>query len=103
MRDEGKMRSILLFIKDNPGCFCSDVLIGTEVSKSSVTSIISRLHRDGLIKRTGQKRRYRYFVTGKAIQRERKAPYSRMTVGDVDKVNPLSSFIDKALREVRSQ
>ena len=57
---------ILDYISNHPGSSLSQIKAGAETSPATVNSALPRLVRDGLIKRAGKPRHYRYSVTAEA-------------------------------------
>lgn len=104
MNNKGHTRSVEKYIEANPGSYCRDVVAGTGINKTSVTSAIVHLITQGIVRREGFERRYRYYTTG--IKPQGKPKYETGIEGfEFEPVfgchNPRTAFFNQAIREVR--
>lgn len=98
MRPKFQLETIEKYVTEHPGCTCPEIIKNTKVPRCSVTSVLSHLIRCQVLSREGRPKHYQYYKSDKVVIRnERGDP-----ILDHDLPNPLTAFINKALREVRA-
>lgn len=93
--------SILKFIADHPGCQYSEIISGTGIDKSNVSSVLTKLVYDQRLARSGARTGYKYTVTGsrRMIPSLSDSQGGESTFGCA---NPLTSLFNQCLMQVRA-
>lgn len=98
MRQKVQVEAIKKFVFDNPGTKSPEIIKHTSVPQRSVTSVLCQMVREKILRREGPRGSYRYYKYEKKIMVNSRGE----TIIDHDMPNPLTAFINKALREVRT-
>lgn len=107
MESKKQLQKIIVFIADNPGATCPEIIKGTGILRQCVSSALSKLRNRRAVKREGPLSKYRYTVTsiGEAYIE------SETFVSDLPDFeftetfgchNPLTAFINQRLSAVRN-
>lgn len=97
-RQKIQVEAIKKFVFDNPGTKSPEIIKHTSVPQRSVTSVLCQMVREKILRREGPRGSYRYYKYEKKLMVNSRGE----TIIDHDMPNPLTAFINKALREVRA-
>lgn len=98
MRQKVQIEAIEKFVIDNPGTKSPEIIKHTSVPQRSVTSVLCHMVREKILRREGPRGSYRYYK----YDRNQKFNSHGEPIVDHDLPNPLTAFINKALKEVRA-
>ena len=100
MKATGQITTLIQYVSEHPGCYLSEILRDTKLPKCSVTSALTKLNGEGVLRREGFDKRYRYYAAdGNATVHRVKA---RPDITDHDRVNPLTNLFNQLQASARS-
>lgn len=93
------LQQIITYISQHPGCHSTDIIAGTGLNKSTVSSTLSRLVIDQRVRREGFEKQYRYIAVDKPAPRGRVKPEPKP---DGVNINALFNSLLRSARESRA-
>lgn len=101
MKANGQITTLTRYVSEHPGCYLSEILRDTQLPKCSVTSALTKLNAEGILRREGFDKRYRYYPAAtENIEAHKSKRRPEMT--DSDRINPLTNLFNQRLKEIRS-
>lgn len=101
MKSKGYIQKVIQYVTNHPGCYITNIEHDAKVPKGTSGSILLNLTREGILRREGFEKRYRYYAVDPE-DRPVNIPRKRPSLEAQSNPNPLTKLFNKSLANVRS-
>lgn len=99
-QSKGYTQKVIQYVTNHPGCYFTHVVLDAKIPKGIASTTLWILTRDGILRREGFEKRYRYYAVDPSdipVNSSKK----RSSLELQKKPNPLTNLFNQRLAEVR--